>query len=90
MDPGKGKTKRGNNSRQESNKKLRVKRTERKKERKRSDKKKRENTAGIKACINRPSFPSLLANPHLKSPKVIVSSYLGLFSKMYNLDGKSL
>ena len=46
MDPGKGKTKRGNNSRQESNKKLRVKRTERNKERKKeSGKKKRENTA---------------------------------------------
>ena len=37
---------------------------ERKKERKKeSGKTKRENTAGIGACINRPSFPSLLANP---------------------------
>ena len=49
------------NPRQESSKKLKVKKgTEWKKE---SGKKKRENTAGIGACINRPSFPSLLANP---------------------------
>ena len=53
----------GHNPREDSKKKLRVKRTERKKE---SGKKKRENTAGIRACINRSSFPSLLANPLIK------------------------
>ena len=53
------------NPRQESSKKLKVKkeRRERKKERKKeSGKKKRENAVGIGACINRPSFPSFLAN----------------------------
>ena len=39
---------------------------ERKKE---SGKTKRENTAGIGACINRPSFLSLLANPLFDIPK---------------------
>ena len=57
----------GNNPRQESSKKLRVKeRRERKKE---SGKTKRENTAGIGACISRPSFSSLLANPLFEVPQ---------------------
>ena len=61
----------GNNPRQESSKKLRVKeRRERKKERKKeSGKTKRENTAGIGACISRPSFSSLLANPLFEVPQ---------------------
>ena len=61
----------GNNPRQESSKKLKVKEwRERKKERKKeSGKTKRENMAGIEACINRPHFPSLLANPLFKVPK---------------------
>ena len=33
------------------------------KTKKKGGKKKRENMAEIGACINRPSFPSLLANP---------------------------
>ena len=64
--PKKKKYQRGNNPWQESSKKLRVKRTERKKE---SGKKKRGNTVGIEACINRPSFPSLLANPLFEDPQ---------------------
>ena len=36
---------------------------------KESGKKKRENTAGIGACINRLSFPSFLANPLFDVPK---------------------
>ena len=56
-----------NNPWQESSKKLRVKeRRERKKE---SGKTKRENTAGIRACMNRSSFPSLLANPLFEVPQ---------------------
>ena len=58
----------GNNPRQESNKKLRVKK-ERRERKKENGKTKRENTAGMEACINRPSFPSLLANPLFDVPK---------------------
>ena len=62
-----GEAPKGNNPRQESSKKLRVKeRRERKKE---SGKTKRENTARIGACINRPFFPSLLANPLFEVPQ---------------------
>ena len=39
------------------------------KEKKKSGKKKRENTVEIGACINRPSFPSLLANPLFEVPQ---------------------
>ena len=43
---------------------------ERNKERKKeSGKKKRENTVGIGVCINKLSFPSLLANSLFKVPK---------------------
>ena len=89
--PKKRKDPRGNNPRQESSKKLRVKRTERKKERKKeSGKKKRENMTGIGGCINRLSFPSFLANQLFGIPKVVTSSHLGIFSKMHNFVGKSL
>ena len=57
----------GDNPRQESGKKLKVKKE--RSERKESGKKKRENTTEIGACINRPSFPSLLANPLFDVPK---------------------
>ena len=99
--PKKRKDQMGNNSRQDSSQKLRVKieQKERKKvvkrrekirqeqghasidhifpiksknkmeRKKESGKKKRENTVGIGACINRPSFPSLLANPLIDVPK---------------------
>ena len=58
----------GNNLRQESDKKLRVKKEQRERK-KESGKTKRENTAGIGACINRPYFLSLLANPLFDVPK---------------------
>ena len=63
--PEKGTQKKGkdpsekNNPRQDSSQKIRVKKKKKKTQRK---KKKRENVVGIVACINRPSFPSLLAN----------------------------
>ena len=60
---------------------------ERKKE---SGKKKRENMAGIGACINRIFFPSLLANPLFGIPKVVTSSHLGPFPKIHNFNDKSL
>ena len=43
-----------------------------------------------KACINRPSFPSLLANPLFRITKVVTSNHLGPFSKVLNFDGKIL
>ena len=52
----------GHNPREDSKKKLRVKRTERKKE---SGKENRENMAKIGACINKISFPSLFNKPTL-------------------------
>ena len=57
---------------------------------KESDKKKIENMVGIEGCINKLSFPSLLANPLFGIPKVVTSSHLGTFSKIHNFVGKSL
>ena len=42
---------------------------EKEKRKKESGKKKRENTVEIGACINRPYFPSLLANPLFEVPQ---------------------
>ena len=55
-----------------------------------SGKKRRENMIEVGACINRLCFPSLLANPFFRIPKVVMGGHLDLFSKMHNFDGRSL
>ena len=80
-----------NNPWQESSKKLRVKeRRERKKERKKVVKR-REKTWQEEGHASIDHLSLTLKKPTLWStPKVVVSSHLGLFSKMHNFNGKSL